>query len=109
MRYLTAVVAIVALALAAPALSGKGGNGNGSGDGSWNGGGGRYSGTLTATPDVLRAGESFDVRGCGYETDLGNVVVGFTGGARRSTRTDASRSRASRRSRGTHFHPASTR
>jgi hypothetical protein len=40
----------------------------------------RYTGTLTATPHVLRAGDHFDVSGCGYETALGNVVVGFTGG-----------------------------
>jgi hypothetical protein len=40
----------------------------------------RYAGTLTATPNVLRAGDRFDVTGCGYDTSLGNVVVGFTGG-----------------------------
>jgi len=41
----------------------------------------RYTGTLTATPDVLHSGDYFDVRGCGYDTDLGNVVIGFTGGS----------------------------
>jgi hypothetical protein len=91
MRHLTLIVAVVALAFAAPALSGKGGNanggnggngsaGNGNGNGG-NGGGGRYPATLTATPDVLHAGDYFDVSGCGYDTSLGNVVVGFTGGS----------------------------
>lgn len=41
----------------------------------------RYNGTLTATPNTLHAGDSFDVTGCGYDTSLGNVVVGFTGGS----------------------------
>jgi len=40
----------------------------------------KYSGTLTATPNVLHAGDYFDVHGCGYDTSLGNVIVGFTGG-----------------------------
>jgi hypothetical protein len=40
----------------------------------------RYGGTLTATPNVVRVGEHFDVTGCGYDTSLGNVIVGFTGG-----------------------------
>ncbi|HEU5211362.1 MAG TPA: hypothetical protein VFU10_01190 [Gaiellaceae bacterium] len=40
-----------------------------------------YSGTLTATPNVLHAGDYFTVSGCGYDTSLGNVVVGFTGGS----------------------------
>ena len=39
-----------------------------------------YSGYLTATPDVLHAGDYFDVHGCGYSTSMGNVIVGFTGG-----------------------------
>jgi hypothetical protein len=41
----------------------------------------RYPGTLTATPDALHAGDSFDVTGCGYDTSFGNVVIGFTGGS----------------------------
>jgi hypothetical protein len=41
----------------------------------------RYPGTLTATPNVLKAGDTFSVSGCGYDTSLGNVVVGFTGGS----------------------------
>jgi hypothetical protein len=41
----------------------------------------RYSGTLTATPETLHAGDYFDVSGCGYDTSLGNVVIGFTGGS----------------------------
>ena len=90
MRHITLIIAIVALALAAPAFSGKGGNAGGNGNGGGGntgggsgnsgGGGGRYSGTLTATPNVLHAGDYFDVSGCGYDTSLGNVVVGFTGG-----------------------------
>ena len=44
-------------------------------------GGSRYGGTLVATPDVLHAGDSFDVHGHGYNTAYGNVIVGFTGGA----------------------------
>lgn len=94
MRHITLIIAVVALAIAAPAIAGKGGvpggNGNGGGAGNAGGGGsggsggssgGRYSGTLTATPNVLRAGETFDVHGCGYDTSLGNVIVGFTGGS----------------------------
>lgn len=41
----------------------------------------RYPGTLVATPDVLHAGDYFDVTGCGYDTSLGNVKIGFTGGS----------------------------
>jgi len=90
MRHITLIIAVLALALAAPAFSGKGGvpnggggNGGGNGDagGGSNGGGGSYSGTLTATPNVLHAGDYFDVSGCGYDTSLGNVIVGFTGGS----------------------------
>jgi hypothetical protein len=40
----------------------------------------RYSGELTATPNVLHAGDYFDVSGCGYDVDMGNVKIGFTGG-----------------------------
>jgi hypothetical protein len=40
-----------------------------------------YKGTLTATPNVLKAGDYFTVRGCNYDTSLGNVIVNFTGGA----------------------------
>lgn len=40
----------------------------------------RYTGTLTATPNVVHVGDQFDVAGCGYDTSLGNVIVGFTGG-----------------------------
>jgi len=43
--------------------------------------GGRYTGVLTATPNVLHAGDSFTVTGCGYDRALGNVIVGFTGGS----------------------------
>ena len=94
MRHITLIIAVIALALAAPAFSGKGGvpnGGGGNGEGNGNagsndgngsqGGGGSYTGTLTATPNVLHAGERFDVSGCGYDTSLGNVIVGFTGGS----------------------------
>lgn len=40
-----------------------------------------YTGTLTATPNVLKAGDSFDVTGCQYNTAYGNVVIRFTGGS----------------------------
>ena len=30
---------------------------------------------------MLHAGDYFTVSGCGYDTSLGNVVVGFTGGS----------------------------
>ena len=90
MRHITLIVAVLALALAAPAFSGKGGNPNGgngngggnsgAGGGGSGSGGGSYTGTLTATPNVLHAGDYFDVSGCGYDTSLGNVIIGFTGG-----------------------------
>jgi hypothetical protein len=97
MRHITLLLAALTLAVAAPALAGKGGNGggNGAGNGSGggnagnNGGGGggsgsggsRYYGTLVASPNVLHAGDYFDVSGCGYDTALGNVIVSFTGGS----------------------------
>ena len=90
MRHITLIIAVIALALAAPAFSGKGGNpngggGNGSGGGNngggSGGGGNRYAGTLVASPNILHAGDYFDVSGCGYDTNLGNVIVGFTGGS----------------------------
>jgi hypothetical protein len=40
----------------------------------------RYSGYVRAEPNTVRAGESFDVYGCEYDTNLGNVIIGFTGG-----------------------------
>ncbi len=94
MRHITLIITALALAIAAPAIAGKGGepnggNGNGGGNsgangggsGSGGGGGGSYTGTLTATPSVLHAGDYFTVSGCGYDTSLGNVIVGFTGGS----------------------------
>jgi hypothetical protein len=95
MRHITLIIAVIALALAAPAFSDKGGNPNGGG-GNGNGGGNagnnnggsgsgggenRYPATLVASPNVVQAGDSFDVSGCGYDASLGNVVVGFTGGS----------------------------
>jgi hypothetical protein len=91
MRHITLIIVALALAIAAPAIAGKGGspnggNGNGGGNSGSSGGGsgsggGSYTGTLTATPNVLRAGDYFDVHGCGYDPNLGNVIVGFTGGS----------------------------
>jgi hypothetical protein len=81
MRHITLIIAVLALAVAAPAIADKGGAPHGGGSGSDGGGGPSwYTGALTATPDVLHAGDYFDVSGCGYNTDYGNVVVGFTGG-----------------------------
>jgi hypothetical protein len=40
-----------------------------------------YAGTLSATPSPLQAGDVFTVSGCGYDTKLGNVIIGFTGGS----------------------------
>lgn len=85
MRHITLIIAVLALAIAAPAIAGKGGNGGGgnggSHDGGGSGGGGGYTGSLTATPNTLHAGDTFTVSGCGYDDEYGNVVVGFTGGS----------------------------
>jgi hypothetical protein len=87
MRHITLILAVVALPMAAPAIADQGGNpnggnGNGSGGGNEGGGGpGWYTGSLTATPNVLHAGDYFGVSGCGYNTEYGNVIVGFTGGS----------------------------
>lgn len=91
MRHITLIIAVLTLAVAAPAIAGKGGvpNGsNGNGGGNVGGGGGSaggasssYARTLTATPNTLHAGDYFDVSGCDYDTSLGNVIVGFTGGS----------------------------
>jgi hypothetical protein len=73
----TALVLFLAAGLAVavtPAIAGRGGNGA-------NGNGARYQGTLTASPNVLHAGDYFTVSGCGYDPSLGNVIVGFTGGS----------------------------
>jgi hypothetical protein len=40
-----------------------------------------YAGSLTATPNVLHAGDEFTVSGCGYDTSKGNVIVFFAGGS----------------------------
>jgi hypothetical protein len=64
---LLAVIGVVALTCAPAALAGKPAP--------------RYSGSLTATPNVLHAGDSFDVSGCGYDPADGNVIVGFVGGS----------------------------
>jgi hypothetical protein len=64
------VMLAVAAVLATSALAGKPSGPKGA----------TYTGTLTATPNLLHAGDYFDVHGCGYNTALGNVVVGFTGG-----------------------------
>ena len=62
-----AILTVVAI-VAGPASAGGKGQGQ------------RYTGTLTATPNVVHVGDHFDVAGCGYDTSLGNVIVGFTGG-----------------------------
>jgi hypothetical protein len=71
----TITTIVLILFTAVPAFAGKGGNGNAGAAG------GKYSGTLTATPSVLHAGDHFTVSGCGYDTARGNVIVGFTGGS----------------------------
>jgi hypothetical protein len=40
-----------------------------------------YSGYVWTSPATVNAGDRFDVYGCSYSTALGNVIVGFTGGA----------------------------
>jgi hypothetical protein len=40
-----------------------------------------YSSTLSATPNLLQAGDYFTVDGCNYDTTLGNVMIGFAGGS----------------------------
>jgi hypothetical protein len=77
------VVAIVAaLAFAAAAAAGGAPGGAHSVFAARGGQGGHaaYPGTLVATPSTLQAGDYFDVTGCGYDTALGNVIIGFTGG-----------------------------
>ena len=88
MRIVMLVLAVLALAIAAPAVADKGGNPNGgkgggnpSGNTNGNGNSNRSAATLVATPDVLQAGDVFDVSGCGYDLEYGNVIVGFTGGS----------------------------
>jgi len=66
-----ALLALLALTVAVFAGAGYGDSGKHN----------KYPGTLTATPTVLHAGDYFTVTGCGYDTSLGNVVVGFTGGS----------------------------
>ncbi len=62
------LVALVALVVG-PATAGGGSKGS------------RYAGSVWATPNVLHAGDAFTVAGCNYSTDLGNVIIGFTGGS----------------------------
>jgi len=69
-----ALVGALVLAVAIFAEAGYGSSGK-------HGNSSRYPGTLTATPNVLQAGDYFTVSGCGYDTSLGNVIVGFTGGS----------------------------
>ena len=90
MRKITLIIAVVALTLAAPAFSGKGGNpnassGNGVGKGDGGNGNGNvtvtYTPTVTANPSVVHAGDYFTVSGCGFNSNHGGVVIGFTGGS----------------------------
>jgi hypothetical protein len=62
--------------IAGTAFAAKGGNGRGGGHHAAAG-----TMTFTASPDVVQSGDLFDVSGCGFDTTLGNVVVGFTGGS----------------------------
>ena len=77
------LIALLVVGLVAgTTLAAKGGNGN------------RHSlatasMTFTATPDTLHSGDSFNVNGCGFDTSLGNVIVGFTGGSWGSPLDDA--------------------
>jgi hypothetical protein len=41
----------------------------------------QYAGYSWTDPATVNAGDYFDVYGCSYNTSLGNVIVGFTGGA----------------------------
>jgi hypothetical protein len=41
----------------------------------------KYTGYVWTDPATVSAGDYFDVYGCHYDTRLGNVIVGFTGGA----------------------------
>jgi hypothetical protein len=66
-----AVMAIAALVVVSAAFAAKPAGGKSS----------RYSGTLTATPNVLHAGDTFTVNGCGYNPADGDVLVTFTGGS----------------------------
>ena len=67
-RFRSVLIAVLAvlLVLAPAALAGKQS---------------RYPRSLTATPNVLHAGDVFTVSGCGYDTSMGNVIVGFAGGS----------------------------
>ena len=63
------VVALLALVVTVFASASSAGNGKA---------GSRYPGVLTATPNVLQAGDYFDASGCGYGTS-GMVIVSFAG------------------------------
>ena len=69
---LHALIVVGILLAAVPAFAAKGGNGGGGNE--------SYPGTLVATPQVLRAGDTFTVHGCGYDAKLGDVMVSFAGG-----------------------------
>jgi hypothetical protein len=70
----TLVALLVVGLIAGTTFAGKGGNGHG-----------HFASTagmtFTASPDVVKSGDTFDVNGCGFDTSLGNVIVGFTGGS----------------------------
>jgi hypothetical protein len=76
------LVALLTVGLiAGTAFAGKGGNPGGNGNGRGNNTVQGAGMTFTASPNVLHSGDMFDVSGCGFDTSLGNVVVGFTGGS----------------------------
>jgi len=71
-----ALVALLVVGLiAGTALAAQGGNGKGKG------GVTTASVTFTASPNVLQAGDLFDVNGCNFNVSQGNVIIGFTGGS----------------------------
>lgn len=69
--FLVAAGLCLALAFSISSALAKGGQG---------GGAHSYTGSLVATPNVLHAGDRFNVTGCGYDPSLGSVVVGFVAG-----------------------------
>jgi hypothetical protein len=72
-----ALIALLTVGLiAGTTFAARGGNGRGGGAHATS-----NDATLAANPAVVHSGDLFDVSGCGFDTSLGNVVVGFTGGS----------------------------
>ena len=72
----TLVSLLVVGLVAGTTFAGKGGNGRGGGNASVTGGP-----SLTVNPQRVHAGDMFDVSGCGFDAEQGNVIVTFTGGS----------------------------